>query len=622
MFQKGWNRKKIIYLVAVLMIGMLLLGSCGRNPQGNSNDGGLGAAAFRGTGNAGTSGDTGETDTQLPTWKVVEYRKIELPHPEGYTEYDGWFAGAVDEENYYLLVYYREGEDKVNYYLYQIPLEEGDIIGAEVNSYIRWGERPVISAEQFPGLVSEAAIDYGTNPGGVVYIGGADSSEVLREVCPSDQQSFLEAAVKNSAEEYVLIFRDKTGHSIYRYRRADAPDADGEFTEERVIVIESTNYGSQSIQEAAAVYTRTHPGITVVYKRGEFADREDTWTRMTMELATGGGADILLVEKNQLNSILDSGLLADMNFLIPDDVRAQIYPGLLEAGCVEGKLYSLITDAWTYTLFADKKVWKKDSWTLDDVIPMLNGTDREFVASASGNSGEEILQQLLLYDLEHSKFLNFENGTCDFNSKDFQELLMLCKKLDNKMPDAAWNSLDDGKEMSALMSGAALAYEGAAMSFKDYCRIRDLMGDDYFVVGYPAENGHGSYWNWDYSLVVNGSSENMDVVQDILLMLLEQSNVKRDTYLDGKVIEDWDGVKYYTLNKDVNNWFYPIKEDGIPYVEEYMEYLDGCVPFPLEADYIRTIIQEEAAPFFNGDKDVKTVCGIIQNRAQLYLDER
>lgn len=605
MFLKGWKHKQVLRAAVALIISILSLNSCGSASEGNSQDGGvgLGFATSEGTGNAGTSGVTGETNEQLPAWKVVEYRKIDLPHPEGHTEYDDWMKNAVDEENYYLLAYYMEEEDKIDYYLYQIPLEEGDIIGTEVNSYIHWGEKTVLSTEQFPGLVSEDAVDLG-NERYIAYLGGADSNEVLQEVCPSDQQYFLEAAIKNSAGEYILIFLDKTGISIYRYRKTDAPGDDGENTDERVIVIEATNHYAPSVQEAAAVYTRTHPGVSVVFKKGEFADRKDTWTRMTMELATGGGADILVVEKNQLGSILDSGLLADMTEFIPDEILEQIYPGILEAGYVDGKLYSLITDARTCTLFADRKVWGEAGWTLDDVIPMLDGTGREFVASASGSSGEEILRQLLLYDLEYSKFLNLENNTCDFNSEEFQALLMLCKKLANKSSDTA------------------LAYEGAYMTFKDYCKIRSLRGEDYVAVGYPSESGHGSYWSWDYSVVVNGNSENLDVVKDILLMLLEQSNVKRDTYVDGKVIEDWDGVKYYFLNKDINNWNYPIKEDGTPYVDEYIAYLEDCVPFPLEADYIRTIIMEETAPFFNGDKDVKTVCEIIQNRAQLYLDER
>lgn len=591
---------------------MLLLTGCGKNPQESNS----GTDVNDGTGGIGISDSFSEEEIQLSPWQVAEYRdlEIDLPHPEGHTTYDGWINSAVDTENFYLLVSYKDEEEDLSFYLYKVPLSEGDIVSNEVTSLIRWGELQVLSPEQFPDMVSEEAVD-SRSYGSVIYLGDADSSEVLQDICPADMQSYLQAAIKNNTEEYILVFRDKTGYTMYRYQKTDA-------AEQRVVVIEAVYGSAPDLQEAAATYTRTHPGVTVVFKTGEFEARENTWNRMTMEIAAGRGSDILVVYRNQLGSILDSGMLTDMTSLIPKEVLDQIYPGVLEAGYVDGKLYSLVTNAWTCTLFADRDVWKESGWTLDDVIPMLNGTGREFIASTNGCSGDEILQKLLLYDLEHSKFLDLQAGTCNFNSAEFQELLTLCKEMDNRLPNATSYGRNDGKEMGDLISGKALAYEGVSMSFKDYCRIRDLLGDDYFTVGYPAESGSGSYWQWSYSLAVNCNSENLDVVQDILLMLLEQSNVKRDAYLDGKIIEDWTGTKYYTLNYDINNWFYPLKEDGTTYVEEYTAYLDSCVPFPLEADYIRTIIIEEAAPFFSGDKDVKTVCEIIQNRAQLYLDER
>lgn len=614
------HKQKLIFVMLFLLCIFLIEG-CGNNPQDGFVGSDSGTTAFGETDNIVLPGNAGETDDQTSAWKVIGYQKIELPHPEGHTEYDGFYYCAVDQEYYYMLVYYKENDDESSWYLDQVPLSGDDIICTEVTSLIRLGERQSVSAEQFPGLVSEEAVEYGSYYGAVACAGGADLSIVLSDVCPLDQQSSLQAAVQFSPEEYFLIFRDKTGDAIYRYKKADA-SSDGQSAEERVVVIEAVYGSAPDLQEAAATYTRTHPGVTVVFKTGEFEARENTWNRMTMEIAAGRGSDILVVYRNQLDSILDSGMLTDMTSLIPEEVLDQIYPGVLEAGYVDGKLYSLVTSARTCTLFADRDVWKESGWTLDDVIPMLNGTGREFIASTNGCSGDEILQKLLLYDLEHSKFLDLQAGTCNFNSAEFQELLTLCKEMDNRLPNATSYSIDDGKEMGDLISGKALAYEGVSMSFKDYCRIRDLLGDDYFTVGYPAESGSGSYWRWSYSLAVNCNSENLDVVQDILLMLLEQSNVKRDAYLDGKIIEDWTGTKYYTLNYDINNWFYPLKEDGTTYVEEYMAYLDSCVPFPLEADYIRTIIVEEAAPFFSGDKDVKTVCEIIQNRAQLYLDER
>lgn len=594
----------------LFLLGIFLVAGCGNNPQDSSAGSDSGMTA------------SGETGDQTSAWKVIDYKKIELPHPEGHTEYDGFYYCAVDQEYYYMLVDYKENDDEFSWYLDQVPLSGDDIICTEVTSLIRWGERQSVSAEQFPGLVSEEAVQYGTYHGAVACTGGADLSVVLRDVCPPDQQHFLQAAVQYSPEEYVLIFRDKTGDTIYRYQKDTTFGADGQNAEDRVVVIESAYLSLRSIQEAATVYTRTHPGISVMFECGEWEDREDNWTRMTMELVSGGGADILIVDNSQLSSLMGSNMLADMKTLIPEEELNQIYPEILKVGDVDGKLYSLITEAWTRTLFADKAVWNKAEWTLDDVIPMLDGTGKEFATSKNGNSVENILQQLVLYDLENSKFLNMKAGTCDFNSEEFQNLLVLCKELSSKITITGTSSLDEGKALSAMMSGNALAYECTEMTFKDYCQIRDLIGENYFTAGYPAENGRGNYWVWNYSVVVNANSENLDVISDILLMFLEESNVKRDAFLDGKVIEDWDGAKYYTLNNDVDNWFYPLKEDGTTYVEDYMAYLESCVLIQTEADDIRAIIIEEAAPFFYGDKDVKTVCGIIQNRAQLYLDER
>ena len=63
------------------------------------------------------------------------------------------------------------------------------------------------------------------------------------------------------------------------------------------------------------------------------------------------------------------------------------------------------------------------------------------------------------------------------------------------------------------------------------------------------------------------------------------------------------------------------KPDGTSYVEEYIAFLDSCIPSPVEDKIIASIVLEEAQPYFSGDKNIDTVIGIIQSRVQLYLDE-
>lgn len=62
-----------------------------------------------------------------------------------------------------------------------------------------------------------------------------------------------------------------------------------------------------------------------------------------------------------------------------------------------------------------------------------------------------------------------------------------------------------------------------------------------------------------------------------------------------------------------------------PFQEEIdliWELIDQARPAPKYDETIMNIIQEEAAGYFAGDKDVEMVAAAIQNRVQLYLNEK
>ncbi len=63
------------------------------------------------------------------------------------------------------------------------------------------------------------------------------------------------------------------------------------------------------------------------------------------------------------------------------------------------------------------------------------------------------------------------------------------------------------------------------------------------------------------------------------------------------------------------------KPDGTSYLPEYLTFMDSCRISTGITEPIEEIILEEADAFFAGDKDARTVAGIIQSRVQLYLNE-
>jgi len=56
-------------------------------------------------------------------------------------------------------------------------------------------------------------------------------------------------------------------------------------------------------------------------------------------------------------------------------------------------------------------------------------------------------------------------------------------------------------------------------------------------------------------------------------------------------------------------------------VEEYLEALEEVRPLPVYAEPVLEIVLEEAGSYFGGDKDIREVSAVIENRVQLYLDE-
>lgn len=133
-------------------------------------------------------------------------------------------------------------------------------------------------------------------------------------------------------------------------------------------------------------------------------------------------------------------------------------------------------------------------------------------------------------------------------------------------------------------------------------------------------------------LVVNREAEHLDVIREYIALLLDYENqftvygnsVRRDVIRDCVVQDEYGGGLWQKKGKfgdtDVTSEL-TLKADGTSYLEEYMAYLESCVPQPEYPSGISAILLEELLPYFEGDKSVEDTVRILQNRVQLYLDE-
>lgn len=443
------------------------------------------------------------------------------------------------------------------------------------------------------------------------------------------------AMLQNSKGEVILITDEGSNVSATVYSLSGPAQT----TELTLWVQGVYDYTTQSyINE----FVRKHPGVTVKVQEVDFNNKDAEWTRLLADLSAGKGPDLFLIDRPEMLILQEKGVLADLSEVLGKELESNIFPGVLDNGRVDGKLYGMTYNANYWTLMVSEDAWNKETWTIEDAIQVMEGQAQKgmpleaFQAQWTQDGGQTPMGIFvnLTFDLENSSFLDLEKGECYFDTKEFCRLLEVCKKYGSENVQAMnFIDLDRKAEVRQyVQDGYALTYSGLHTTLPEFSEDMAYFEDNYHCVGYPTNGDCGSYWMCSHMLAVNVQAKGREIIDELLQYLYSkecQMNslansgiiVRRDL-LANSVVEhvDWTDKPVQYLN----NGHLPeleTKPDGSTYLEEYLELLDSCVAKPAGAEDIEDILQEEIPAFFHDDKDAETVAEIVQRRVQLYLDE-
>jgi len=396
---------------------------------------------------------------------------------------------------------------------------------------------------------------------------------------------------------------------------------------------------------AAAQYSLAHQDcpIQVEEAQGE-GDEENFKNRILMELAAGKGPELLWVFPDDLEMLTEKGILMDMRELIPEELLEKLFPCVIEAGTVDGTMVALVPQFTISSLAVSDKVWEKDSWTLSEFLDVVESRDdweymNTHVTITLSPMG--CLRQVIP-DLTDTPFLDMEQGKAHFDHEDFFRAIELCKKYGAK--EGAQTSPYNEK-LEILERGDCVAqwmdiYEG----FPGFSKwMAEYSGICHFA-GYPNSKGlKGNILCWGGLLAVNAKAEHLEEIKEYIALLLAYENqlasdaccARKDVITESVVMMPAAGTDPVTgelieverpcLQMDMTGKNYLVleaKPDGSSYLEEYLDFLENC---SVDADWpaqIDVILSEELAPYFAGDREAKDAVANIQNRVQLYLDER
>lgn len=398
------------------------------------------------------------------------------------------------------------------------------------------------------------------------------------------------------------------------------------------------------LEETLPKFMADYPEYAFDLKMVGDEERGAAHDRVWNELIAGEGPDLFAIDMEDLPALWEKGVLMDLRELISQETLDQIYPGLLATGTIDGCLAGVSTYYNFHSLVTSTDVWSEEELTVEDMVSLLEAGEyphavhRGFAYSTDSS----LLYMLACYNMADSPFIDWDAGTCDFDSDLFIRLLEASKKYGNDSSVEVENRDMFEAGYTELLNGDCIAVQDILCDRVQFVRIEQLLGERYNRIGIPNADGSGQLVDPISFIVVNKNCKNKEAVAAYLEFVLGPKNIsnyRRDCRDSFQVKRDWEG-RWCVVEETMDGtyaYYYPLdKNDPAIRGEEmpqfFVEYLECCEDYyelmesldsQMSTDrQIADIISEEAQSFFEGSQSAEHVAGVIQNRVQIYLSER
>lgn len=403
--------------------------------------------------------------------------------------------------------------------------------------------------------------------------------------------------------------------------------------------------GSQ--RNAIMAFNKSNPDYHIsVTDYSQYGGREAAMTRLATEIGAGKMPDIIDLYAIPVSRWAANGLLEDLWPYIdsdPEISRDALMDRVFQAAEINGKLYQIGPYFGIDTLTGVKSVvGDRMTWTGADMWKALEAMPADCVPTS--DSRTSMLARLM--ELDWSRFVDWEAGTCDFTCQEFKSLLEFCADF----PADALRLGEKGvyEERQMLLSMVITGFEFPQ-------RARFLLGGDVAYVGYPNEWGKvGSSVSFISSAAMSSACKDKEGAWTFLRTLLlprGETGIKSGayayfpvnradfqkaaelamtpaylTYRDGTYELDDNGEKIETSSH--SELFQGIAQECMYYAATQEDYDQLMALYNAIDTYTRwdpglePIITEVAGAYFAGDKSLDETAELIQNRASLYVNEQ
>lgn len=396
---------------------------------------------------------------------------------------------------------------------------------------------------------------------------------------------------------------------------------------EKTVLTLGTTRLMSGMEEAVRKFNRTNPKYQIEvreymdFNAGE--DRQDAINRLATEVGAGKIPDILDTYGMPVYGWAASGVLEDLWPWIDldrDIDREDLMVRVLEADSIGGKLYEVAGGfSFATAIGAKDIVGDRMAWTPEEMWAAMENMPEGSISMPYGR--EYLLREILQTHWE--RLVDWEKKTCSFDSEEFREILEFC----GQFPEEGMGH-EEQKDM--LQDRAVMLLTRYPGSFWDMQSIKADFRGATSLVGLPNPWGAvGSCFDLGSGMAMTSSGQHKEGVWEFLRTMLLPGGQSSNLFLrqfpinkeNFEAMSQEDGNGRYGYS-DSSGQFHPYRKPTQADREQVMALYEAADSVRRWDRSLGEIIVEIAGAYFAGDKTLDETAELIQNRAQLYLDEQ
>lgn len=381
-----------------------------------------------------------------------------------------------------------------------------------------------------------------------------------------------------------------------------------------VTLVYGTLHLEQEMDTWIAEFNLAREDITIEVREYGQEGTEEGLARLNAELVQGKGPDLLDLSGIDVSPYISLGILTDIYPMLEADQELEedyFMPCELRLYETGGCLYGIAPGYRLETVMGEKDaLGEPEDWTVEKLCGIIESLPKGcgFINNLAPLGFLRIVLHRGMED-----YVDWEAGTCSFDSEEFRELLRLASLMDT--------SLLFENDAQAIAEGKLLANRLYISGPEEYAESVSLFqGKETVCVGFPSCEGGGALvtpylpigirsgekqdaaWEFVRTLLGNEFQEkhirfNFPLRRDSLRKMLEEAAARSAENESGEGIlrqEDCDGLYEVIYNAGCSQVF---DED------------------------IWKIVEEEAETCFEGDKSIEETVRMIQSRVEIYVQE-